>query len=245
MNDFQKEVAELFHHFVQIERKEFFGNNDLVKWLPEFQIDDAKCMCPPFMGKNYKRGGLIILPINPGGGNEKNDVRNYGDSILYPVCHNFKSLENNIAEYYWESFVPTFINAKMSYPIYSKITDILQCSQTTLDDICYFNFLPYRGKSNKYPATKKEILDIVPKCREIFVEPLLDFLRPSLVVAFGKQVDTYIIECWRNFPFEKVSWNRARVETELVLKEREFSKKVLRDWASSQMLKQNKSVTAE
>ena len=231
MNNFQRQAAELFHNYVQIEREEFFGNDDLIKWLPEFQLDDAKCMCPPFMGKKYKRGGLIILPINPGGGNEKNDVRDDGDSILYPVCHEFKSLEKNIAEYYWESFVPTFINAMMSYPIYQKMTDILKSSQSTLDDICYFNFLPYRGKSNKYPASKKDMLDIVPKCRDKFVEPVLDFLKPSLVISFGKQVDTYIREYWGNFQFEKVSWNRARVETESVLKENELSKKTLRDWA--------------
>ena len=245
MNYFQKQAAELFYKLVKLERKEFFGNDDLFKWLPEFQVDDAKCMCPPFLGKNYKKGGLVILPINPGGGNEKDDARNYGDSILYPVCHKFKSLENNIAEYYWDSFVPTFIEAKMSYSIYQKMFDVLQTSQTTLDDICYFNFLPYRGKSNKYPATKKDMLDIIPKCREKFVEPVLDFLRPSLVISFGKQVDTYIREYWGNFQHEKVSWNRARAETESVLKERELSKKVLRDWAARHMLKQNKSVTVE
>ena len=245
MNYFQTQAAELFHKLVKLEREEFFGNDDLVKWLPEFQVDDAKCMCPPFVGKNYQKGGLVILPINPGGGNEGNDVRNKGDSILYPVCHQFKSLENNIAEYYWKSFVPTFINAKMSYPIYLKMTDILQSSQTTLDDICYFNFLPYRGKSNKYPKTKRDMSHIVPKCREKFVEPVLHFLRPSLVVCFGKKVDTYIKEYWGNFQYERVSWNRARADKESVLKERELSKKVLRDWATKHMLKKNKSVIVE
>ena len=52
MNEFQIEAANLFHHQVQQERIEFFGDDDLVKWLPEFQRDDARCMCPPFMGKN-------------------------------------------------------------------------------------------------------------------------------------------------------------------------------------------------
>lgn len=231
MNEFQRQAAELFHKHVQIERFEFFGNDDLVKWLPEFQQNDAKCMCPPFMGKNYKRGGLIIIPINPGGGNETNNVRNYGDSFLYPTIHEFKGLSSNIAEFYWQTFVPNFKDAKMSYPIYQKMMDILNASQTTLDEICYFNFLPYRGKANNYPKSKRDMSQVVPKCRERFVKPILKFLKPSLVVSFGKQVDTYIHEFWDDFEYEKVSWNRERAPRPPVLKERELCIKRLKEWA--------------
>ncbi len=231
MNDFQKEAAEFFHKCVQIERTEFFGHQDLIKWLPEFQQHDAKCMCPPFMGKNYKRGGLIIIPINPGGGNESNEIRNYGDSFLYPTIHEFKDLRNNVVEYYWKTFVPKFKEAKMSYPIYQKMLDILNASQTTLDEICYFNFLPYRGRGNNYPKSKKDMSQIIPKCRDNFVEPILEFLKPSLVVSFGKQVDTYIQEFWDDFKYEKVSWNRERAPRPSVLEERKLCIKRLEDWS--------------
>ena len=40
--------------------------------------------------KNYIKGGLIIIPINPGGGNETSENRNAGDSFLYPIIHAFK-----------------------------------------------------------------------------------------------------------------------------------------------------------
>ena len=232
MNVFQKQAAELFHKTVQIERLEFFGDDDLIKWLPEFQREDAQCMCPPFMGKNYKRDGLVIIPINPGGGNETDDLRNYGDSFLYPTIHEFKGLKDNVADYYWERFVPTFKKAKMSYPIYHKMLDILNASQSSLDDICYFNFLPYRGKGNQYPKSKGDMHQIIPKCREKFLEPVLKYLRPSMVVSFGKQVDTYINEFWSDFEFDKVSWNRERAPRPSVLEERAVCLKKLESWSN-------------
>lgn len=231
MTDFKNASATLFHELVQLERSRFFGEKDVDLWMPKFQTDDARTMCPPFMGKNYKPGGLIIIPINPGGGNGTSEQRNYGDSFLYPIIHEFKSLEFEVGRFYWETFVPNFKKAKMSYSIYNKMLDILEASETTLDDICYFNFLPYRVIGNRYPASKSDMSEIIPRCRENFVEPLLTHLRPSIVVTFGKQVDVYIREYWDDFEFNVVSWNRARAPTRSVMKEREISLERLRRWA--------------
>ena len=231
MNEFQVGAAKLFHQQVQQERIEFFGDDDLIKWMPEFQRDDASCMCPPFMGKNYRKGGLVVIPINPGGGNETNNIRNYGDSLLYPLLHDFKSLQSDEADFYWKKIVPKFKDSMMSYPIYEKILGILNASKTTLDDICFFNFLPYRGRANIYHKGKREMTYIIPKCREIFVKPVLSFLQPSLVVTFGKQVDIYINEFWDDFQFERVSWNRERAPRPSVLQERAESLGKLERWS--------------
>ena len=155
---------------VQLKRSELFGSDDVKKWLPDFQIEDAKTMCPPFMGSNYNRGGLIILPINPGGGNVTSDIREGGDNLLYPLVHEFKGLKNNVPEFYWDTFVPNFIDIKKSYSIYTKgISDILNASGTSLNDICYFNFLPFRGRGNSYPHSKRDMAEIIPRCIEYYV----------------------------------------------------------------------------
>ena len=189
-------------------------------------------MCPPFVGKNYRKGGLAVIPINPGGGNATSDIRNKGDNVLYPVLHQFKALTAGVEEFYWNEFVPKFKIAKISFPIYRKMEDILEASETSLDDICYFNFLPYRGKDNAYPQTKSAMSKIIPNCIDKFVQPALQTLQPSLVVTFGKQVDTYIKDYWKNFPYETVSWNRARALTPDVRAERENSVEQLRKWAN-------------
>ena len=233
MNNFQRDAANFFHSLVQRERHEFFGVDDGVKWLPEFQSMDAMCMCPPFMGNNYKKGGLIIIPINPGGGNETSERRNPGDSLLYPSIHEFKSQRTAVEDFYWEHFVSNFKKAMKTYPIYQKMLPILEAAKSNLDDICYFNFLPYRGRGNRYPTSKRDMRHIIPNCIEKFVEPNLNFLDPSLVVAFGKQVDIYVDEFWRDFRHARISWNRDRAPKPSVLNDREQSKNLLQDWSKN------------
>ena len=231
MNEFQREAANFFHSVVQRERHEFFDVDDVAKWLPEFQSNDARCMCPPFMGNNYKKSGLVIVPINPGGGNETSEIRNSGDSLLYPIIHKFKSQKTSVENFYWEYFVPNFEIAMKTYPIYQKMMPILEAAKVNLDDICYFNFLPYRGKANKYPKSKRDMENIIPNCIEKFVKPALNFLDPSLIVAFGKQVDIYIEDFWGDFNFARISWNRDRAPKPSVINEREQSINLLEDWS--------------
>ena len=231
MDIFQKEAAIFFNSLVKNERSEFFGLYDELKWLPKFQTKDAQTMCPPFMGKNYKKRGLIIIPINPGGGNETSENRNAGDSFLYPIIHAFKEQKEDPINFYWNEFVPNFKKAKMTYPIYQKMLLILDSAKSNLDDICYFNFLPYRGRGNKYPTTKRDMLDIIPNCITKFVEPTLKFLKPSLVVTFGKQVDIYIDEFWNKFQYNRVSWNRERAPRPSVLEDRAKSLFLIKSWS--------------
>ena len=171
------------------------------------------------------------MAINPGGGNEKNDRRNLGDTLLYPKVHEFKNISQDMHIYYWDQVNPNFIKATQTYPIYKNISDVLASSQTSLDDICYFNFLPYRGRDNKYPSVDRDLSTIIPKCKNKFIEPLLAYLKPSLVVAFGIQVEKYIKSSWQDFPFETVTINRARAGTEAVRESKEKAKARLESWA--------------
>ena len=227
---FKHEIAKLSNQLVQLERQEFFGNNDEEKWLPFFQSKDASVMCPPYVGKNYKEGGLVIIPINPGGGNETSEQRNYGDSILYPILHEFKGTRNNFDKYYWDTLVPAFRKAKPTWKIYKDMFPILNATKCNLDNIAYFNFLPFRGRYNKYPTTQSDMNFIIPNSINKFVKPTLNLLKPSLIVTFGKQVDTYIHRYWEKFNYETISWNRARAATESVLRERQQSLEKLNNW---------------
>ena len=233
MSDFKNIIAKEFHNFVRLERDIFFEKHDDINWLPKYQADDAKIMCPPFVGENYKQGGLVIIPINPGGGNEKTNIRSDIGNLIYPSLYEFKDLNQNIENYYWEVFVPKFKEATIAYPIYKQMSDIFKYSETTLDDVAFFNFLPYRGKDNKYPIKKIEMDSIIPACIKYFVKPALDIIKPSLVVTFGTQVDIYIENYWKNFEYQKVSWNRSRAPTPFVIKQREATLIHLTNWAKS------------
>lgn len=230
---FSNQVAQLSHSLVQLERAVFFGDLDNTDWLPTVQIEDAKLMVPPYVGENYRTGGLVFIGINPGGGNVSSGSRNFGDELIYPVSNEFKNCLKDIEAIYWNDFVPNFARAKKSYPIYRQhMLEVLEASGCSLSNISYFNFLPYRGRDNKYPKLKTEMEYVVPQCIKHYVRPLLSLLNPSMVVLFGKQVDTYIRKFWSDFPYATVFWNRAWL-TDDVLASRRDSKSILNSWRIS------------
>ena len=198
-----------------------------------FQSDDASVMCPPYVGKNYKQGGLIIMPINPGGGNETSEIRDIGDNIIFPVLHEYKKINKNVEEYYWNVFVPTFRKAKPTWKIYKDMLPVLTASNCSLDNISYFNFVPYRGRNNRYPNRVFEMNEIIPKTIDKFVKPILNLLQTSLIINFGKQVDTYIDRYWNKFSYQTVSWNRARALNTNVINDREESIRLIKEWTQN------------
>jgi len=46
-------------------------------------------------------------------------------------------------------------------------------------------------------------------------------------------VDIYIENYWKNFEYQKVSWNRSRAPTHFVIKQREATLIHLTNWAKS------------
>lgn len=235
MNTFRSKIATLSHQLVQLERDEFFGADDHHKWMPLFQKDNASVMCPPYVGKSYKKGGLLLMPINPGGGTATSEDEDDGDKLVYPLIHEFKSIKQDVYNFYWDKFIPAFEEAKPKWRIYKQMKPILEASECDLGNICYFNFLPYKVKNDKYPGTNKTDMDLImPKCRDLFLRPLIALLSPSIIVNFGKQVDTYRSNYWQDLSIESVTWNRARALIPEVKKERKRALKLLRTWAKNQ-----------
>ena len=234
MNTFHSKIATLSHQLVQLQRDEFFGSDDHHKWMPLFQKDNASVMCPPYVGKSYKKGGLLLMPINPGGGTATSEDKNDGDELVYPLIHEFKSIKKDVCTYYWEKFIPTYKEAKPKWRIYKQMKPILEASECDLNNICNFNFLPYKVRDDKYPTTLADMDLIMPKCRDLFLKSLIALLSPSIIVNFGKQVDKYRSYYWQDLSIESVTWSRARAPTAEVKKERKRALKLLRTWAKNQ-----------
>tara|TARA_Y100000590_G_scaffold364361_1_gene422721 strand:+ start:109 stop:822 length:714 start_codon:yes stop_codon:yes gene_type:complete len=234
MNTFHSKIATLSHQLVQLERDKFFGSDDHYKWMPLFQKDNASVMCPPYVGKSYKKGGLLLMPINPGGGTATSEDKNDGDDLVYPLIHEFKSIKKDVCNYYWEKFIPIYKEAKPKWRIYKQMKPILEASECDLDNICNFNFLPYKVRDDEYPTTLADMDLIMPKCRDLFLKSLIALLSPSIIVNFGKQVDKYRSNYWQDLSIESITWNRARAPTPEVKKERKRALKQLRIWAKNQ-----------
>ena len=222
-------VSKLCHELVQLEREFFFGTEDEQRWMPEFQKEYSAIMCPPFMGKKYKRKGLLLLGINPGVA--ISDDLNTGDELLYTPLSLFKNSKDNIDEIYWQQFVPTFVKAKKTFPIYRQhVEPSLMAAKKELEQICYLNILQYRCNKNNYPKGKKDLDKIMPKTINSFAKPFLSLADPGMVVFLGQWVKNQIHNFWDDFPYEYVVWDREQASTE----RRELSRKkclnVLENW---------------
>jgi len=207
-----KSIAPLCHRLVRLERCAFFGEKD--EWLPPYQQDDARVMCPPFAGKNYRAGGLLVLSINPGGGNDKEESPHHGDAKFYPLLHQFKRLkkDNDIENFYGQRFVPAFSEVAHDWKIHQQLSKVLQAAKRGFNDIGYCNFVPYRCRKqgsqknpDTYPKNISDMDKIIPRCVSLYLKPLLAELKPSMVVAFGEQVRKYLERYWNGFPYKTVT----------------------------------------
>ena len=232
--EFKEEVSKLAHQLVQIDRSVFFGIQDRTKWLPKYQLDNAKVMCPPFVGKNYSKGGLLLLGINPGGGGERAKNINEGDQKLYPIIKDFKKSKDEIYQKYWSSFASAFREVKPTWDIYPQhIEPVLNASEVTLDEICYLNVLQYRSRDDKYPDSISDMNLVIKPSFENFVKPFIKLVAPSMVVCLGKQVDKYIKNYWATIPCKRLVWNRSRALKPEVIIDREDCVKNLKLWNKS------------
>lgn len=222
-------VAKLCHELVQLERAFFFGREDEQKWKPEFQEEYSSIMCPPFMGKKYKKRGLLLLGINPGVGKSNN--LNKGDKLLYAPLKMFKESKDNIEEIYWKDFIPAFMKAKKTFPIYRQhLEPSLLASKKELEQICYLNILQYRCNKNSYPKSKKDLDKIMPKTINNFTKPFLSLADPGMVVFLGQWVKNQISNYWDDFPYEHVVWDREQASTERREQSRKKCLNALKEW---------------
>ena len=230
-------IAKLCHGLVQLEREFFFGPEDDERWLPTHQIENARAMCPPFVGERYSPGGLAIVGINPGGGTLKTESENYGDSIKYPHIHAFKAETTGFEKAYWQNFNSAFLEAEQSYQMYSQnLRPVLSAASREFDEICYLNVLQYRCLGNKYPGLVKNPEDnrnkIIAKAVKDFLQPFLELVQPSMVNFNGVAAYDYTSKFWEDLPFEYTIWNRNQIQL-LRQEDNEKCDQALRNWANN------------
>ena len=230
---FKLKIALASHNIIKANRSTFFGAEDFNIWMPEYQQDDCKVMCPPFVGNNYKKGGMILVGINPGGGKFKSEVKTINDRKLYEKIHTFHQIDTLIEQYYWEEFIPTFLEIKPKLTIFSQhIKLILNCANFSLNDVSYFNILPYRCRNDKYPRAKKD-LHIIHKSIKYFFNPLVNLLEPSIIVYLGKKAFEYINDFDHSKQINNTIWDREQAKTDRREQSRNICATKIKNWKQS------------
>jgi len=197
----------------------FLENDDLPQGRSELLQRDDLIPSFGFVGSNYDQTRVLLLGINPGNG-PRDDRRTPGDERMMPALHAFAELptiEN------FKSATEAYKAECWHWPIWKRhCAEVIGSGKLSLDEITYSNCLPWRT------ASKSGFSEIVAaRAATLYVKPLLDELKPRLVVALGKRAGA-IVQTIETKPAQVLIWNRAQAATLQVRQERaDTARKIL------------------
>lgn len=165
-----------------------------------------------YVGIDYQPLRVLLLGINPGNGPEKAQSRSRGDVQMMPALHRFFELRSSQA----------FLDAQNAYKgvcqswaVWGQhCAELLVNNHLSIEQIAYSNCLPWRTESQS--AFDDSIAE---RAAELYAVPLIEELKPKIIVAVGKKAAKILGYAVIAMP-PTVVWNRARSLTESVDKER-------------------------
>ena len=180
--DQRQVIANLWHICAQIDRPQFFGDDDDAKWRPLHLQDESATMTVGYLGSRYRVDtDLFLLGINPGGGSDAHVTRNRHDEHIYPRLMSFKGAPAADALAAFEQLQRVYPSAIRSWPLWTIIEPILDAVRRSLDTVTLMNVVPYRTRNDKPPPTRSRNLGW-----EI-VATTLQHLRPKALVVLGRE----------------------------------------------------------
>jgi hypothetical protein len=225
-----KAMATCAHSVATIRRisifEEYFG-----VFMPNYLTKDAMLASPPIVGRRFKRGGLLIFSINPGGGNAQSEVRTREDALLYPQMELFKAAQGESIVLNYTRLVDAHNNVCLKWSIYrDHIEPVLKTVNHDMDDITYANILPFRCAENKYPKINVHRTKIIVPCLELVVKPLIELCKPSLIVFLGKVAEEWAGPVVSRAGIRHACWSRERALTVRREQSRAECLSVLQEW---------------
>jgi hypothetical protein len=164
-----------------------------------------------FVGAKYQQTRILLIGINPGNG-PKNDMRTPRDSRMMPALVTFAH----------DPTKENFANASVAcqtecqhWPLWKRhCSEIIGAGKLSLDDIAYSNCLPWRTESRSNFDLK-----VALKAAQLYALPLIEELKPRLIVALGKRANFILNLAGGQLP-RIIVWNRAQAATATVLQDR-------------------------
>ena len=148
-------LALLWHARAKLTRYEIFLAFDTAL-RPVAASSQADICVPGMVGRNYLRGGIAIVSVNPAGGTDT-FVPTAGDAILYRAC---KRVGDTTDVEDFETMINAYIDG-MPYwgPQWRIISSILQATGRTLPQIAYPYLVPFRTRGDAGSKLPQAVLD--------------------------------------------------------------------------------------
>jgi uracil-DNA glycosylase len=166
-----------------------------------------------FVGARYPSARILLIGINPGnGGNNTNRIAE--DSRMMPAILRFARTptEQNFVE-----ATRAYMNECQSWKVWKRYcSEVIGAGKLSFDEIAYSNCLPWRTHS------KSGFSDTVArKAATLYVRPFIEELRPSLIVAMGKERVPAILQMTGLSLPPVIPWNRSQAATAAAKHERD------------------------
>jgi len=163
-----------------------------------------------YVGSKYPQTRVLMIGINPGNG--QNHARNSGDEVMMPPLHKF------IVDH----SVNSFLEAQRAYQIVCEswpmwkrhCSEVIGAGRLRMDEIAFTNCLPWRTASESKFSDQ-----IAKKAAILYAYPIIEELKPEIVIAMGKRAAKILSLGGQNVP-GIIVWNRAQAATLSVLRER-------------------------
>jgi hypothetical protein len=203
-------------------RAAFFEGEDADLPVSRSDLVAADDRLPQFgyVGKNFAKCRVLFLSINPGNG--PRDRRDEGDAIALPALKRF--VDERTA-YSFLAAQQRYNEVCLGWPIWAThCAKLLAAARLTPDDVAYSYCLPWRTRSEA--RFRRATGDAAVR---LYAMPLLDELKPRVLVALGKRVARILAAANVSHP-RLVVWNRERAPRPEVRAEREYALSQIREW---------------
>lgn len=176
------------HSSMRLSRSDVFGTAD--EQLPISEVPDAHLPQIGFIGANYRKGGDLLLGINPGGGGDAYR-RTLADASLLPIIA--ATIRGAPSESAAQDIFLRCCQNMRTWNLWRIVAPVLEACGREQQDIAYLNWCPFRTRRDLMPRTTAMV-----HCRKVHVAPLIIALAPARVIALGMKVGGWVEK--ENFP---------------------------------------------
>ncbi len=176
------ELYEIMLSALRIDRSEVFFPAD--SQFPVSEPHDAMLPQIGFIGEDYRKGGDILLGINPGGGGDAY-CRTAEDYLLLPIIAALRTEEASL-EVAKTAFSQYAANMR-TWNLWRIVEPILAACGRSQSEVAYLNWCPFRTRKDAMPDAPA-----MRRCFEIYLEPIIAKLAPGRVIALGKKVGNWV-----------------------------------------------------
>lgn len=174
-------IASAFQRSAGVSRAALYGTERDTQF-PLNLAADARVPFLGYCGPRYAVGNPVLLAINPGGGTDDYQERNAEDRELIPLIEEFVRAKQGTRTHAFEAMSRVYMKHVQTWNLRKIVEPTLEACGKTVEEVCYLNLFPYRTRQNHMPSAKARYAAWAN-----VVAPLLNELRPSLLIALGKK----------------------------------------------------------